>query len=231
MYSSKQGPTISHLRVRTTKDAKKIFEAVLRGHLPMVTQRLDPDQRRQISSGQVYVWEERSSNRSRNSSSGIERWTDSISWGQSHVKDEFLFYDEKERADTVYPSSFVNGSSRILGWASRGLIKQTYSVYIKLPPGSPELFAKWHMTAYSTASTVDSLFTVDNHLYFPFLQSMEYPPDRYTSARGGGRMTPPALHQGQRPKSPVSRLWIFCADSPLMHAILWMRRQSCPSNL
>ncbi|KAF5325728.1 hypothetical protein D9611_000394 [Ephemerocybe angulata] len=94
-----QYPTCSHMCVRTTSDAKKIFEAVYRQLLPIIPRRLDADEKRRIQSGQVFVWEERSSQSARSVSTGIERWTDSISWGQSRVKDEFLFYDEKERQD------------------------------------------------------------------------------------------------------------------------------------
>ena len=31
---------------------------------------------------------------------GIERWTDGIRWGPSRVRDEFLFYHEKDAAPT-----------------------------------------------------------------------------------------------------------------------------------
>lgn len=54
-----QQPTCVGLRVRTTADAHVIFHAVHEGLLRMITRRLDTEERRAISSGSVYVWEER----------------------------------------------------------------------------------------------------------------------------------------------------------------------------
>ncbi len=36
--------------------------------------------------------------------SGIERWTDGLKWGPSRVRDDFLFYQEKDsnERDTAY---------------------------------------------------------------------------------------------------------------------------------
>ncbi|KAF6763131.1 Gti1/Pac2 family-domain-containing protein [Ephemerocybe angulata] len=176
--------------VRTTSDAKKIFEAVYRQLLPIIPRRLDADEKRRIQSGQVFVWEERSSQSARSVSTGIERWTDSISWGQSRVKDEFLFYDEKERQDVPMNILGSNPSAAVFrafpGSISRNLVKQTYSVFVRFPNG----VRKWHITAYTTASTVHRLYTVDNHPDYPFLATIAYPSDRYTSARGGARSSP-----------------------------------------
>lgn len=52
-------PTCINLRVRTPADAHTIFHGVHEGILPMITRRLDTEERRAISSGCVYVWEER----------------------------------------------------------------------------------------------------------------------------------------------------------------------------
>lgn len=41
------------------QDAQIIFHAVALGVLPMVTRRLDTEERRSITSGCVFVWEER----------------------------------------------------------------------------------------------------------------------------------------------------------------------------
>ena len=57
-----QMPTCVQLRVRTPSDANLIFHAVHVGLLPMVTRRLDTEERRAIESGCVYVWEERGTN-------------------------------------------------------------------------------------------------------------------------------------------------------------------------
>lgn len=57
-----QRPTCSQLRVRSPADAQVIFHAVRLQLLPMVTRRLDTEERRAIKSGSVFVWEERGPN-------------------------------------------------------------------------------------------------------------------------------------------------------------------------
>lgn len=47
---------------RSPPDAQVIFHAVAVGVLPMVTRRLDTEERRTIASGSVFVWEERGPN-------------------------------------------------------------------------------------------------------------------------------------------------------------------------
>lgn len=47
---------------RSPPDAQVIFHAVAVGVLPMVTRRLDTEERRAITSGSVFVWEERGPN-------------------------------------------------------------------------------------------------------------------------------------------------------------------------
>ncbi|KAF5351916.1 hypothetical protein D9756_007641 [Leucocoprinus leucothites] len=113
-----QQPTCVGMRVRTTQDAQAIFHAVHLQLLPMITRRLDNEERREIRSGCVYVWEERSPNAESIGGVGIERWTDSRSWGPSRVRDEFLYYHERDRSpvelemasdsDTTYADSTVH---------------------------------------------------------------------------------------------------------------------------
>lgn len=57
-----QRPTCTMLRVRSPSDAHVIFHAVSLNLLPIVARRLDTEERRAISSGCVFVWEERGSN-------------------------------------------------------------------------------------------------------------------------------------------------------------------------
>lgn len=57
-----QRPTCVGIRVRSTQDAQVIFHAVHLKILPIITRRLDTEERREIRSGCVYVWEERSPN-------------------------------------------------------------------------------------------------------------------------------------------------------------------------
>ena len=54
-----QHPTCTDLRVKSISDAQVIFYAVSKGVLPIVSRRLDSEERRCIRSGSVYVWEER----------------------------------------------------------------------------------------------------------------------------------------------------------------------------
>ena len=105
-----QRPTCTEIRVRSVSDALVIFYAVSKGLLPIVSRRLDSEERRCIRSGSVYVWEERGPDAEATGVShsisflipsilltppplppslsqlGIERWTDGIRWGPSRVR-------------------------------------------------------------------------------------------------------------------------------------------------
>ena len=54
-----QRATITGLRIRSAGDARIIFYSVFLNILPMVNRRLDTEERSLISTGSVYVWEER----------------------------------------------------------------------------------------------------------------------------------------------------------------------------
>ncbi|TFK44294.1 Gti1/Pac2 family-domain-containing protein [Crucibulum laeve] len=183
-----QRPTCTHLRVRSPSDAHVIFHAVSLNVLPIISRRLDTDERRAISSGCVFVWEERGPN-AEATGLGIERWTDSIRWGPSRVRDEFLFYHEKDTvpadaettsdSDTTMPSRSMPGH----GTLRESLIKQTYSVFVDTPRGR----RKWHLIAYFTQDTLDYLRTIDD---FPELASLQVPPGKYKSARSSKSRPP-----------------------------------------
>jgi len=68
-----QQPSLQNIRIRSTRDALHIFHAVARNTLPLITRRLDAEERRAITPGNVYVWEERSAN-SEATGLGMERW-------------------------------------------------------------------------------------------------------------------------------------------------------------
>ncbi|KAI0666010.1 Gti1/Pac2 family-domain-containing protein [Trametes maxima] len=146
-----QLPTCTGIRIRSMADAHVIFHAVSLGLLPIVARRLDIDERRYIHSGCVCVWEERSASGEGSSATGIERWTDGRRWGPSRVRDEFLYYQEKlpEFEADEELSALINGSR---------LIKQTYSVFVDTPTGR----RKWHLVAYFTGQTLESLLTIDD---------------------------------------------------------------------
>lgn len=74
--------------VRTPADAIKLFEACRLGLLPRVQRRLSEKERQSISSGSVFVWDEREA--------GMRRWTDGKSWSASRVSGSFLTYREME---------------------------------------------------------------------------------------------------------------------------------------
>ncbi|KAJ6594462.1 Gti1/Pac2 family-domain-containing protein [Mycena capillaripes] len=184
-----QRPTCEGIRVRTPADAHVIFHGVALGILPMITRRLDTEERRAIASGCVFVWEERGGPNTEPMGLGIERWTDSIRWGPSRVREEFLFYHEKDPDPIDIDLSYDSDAAYvpfILFRASRygpvhvlmreNLIKQTYSVFVETTSGR----RKWHLIAYFTQDTVDYLRTVDD---LPYLACIKVPAGVYKSAR------------------------------------------------
>lgn len=60
--------------LRDANDAHVIFEAVRLGLLPLIKRRLTSDERDQLTSGNVFVWEEAEHK------GGLERWTDGRRW-------------------------------------------------------------------------------------------------------------------------------------------------------
>ncbi|KAB2569522.1 putative camp independent regulatory protein [Lasiodiplodia theobromae] len=79
-----------HGFVHTTQDALTIIEACLNGTLVHCPRRPhDRERASLIRSGSVFVYEE--------STSGIKRWTDGLSWSPSRIMGNFLVYRELER--------------------------------------------------------------------------------------------------------------------------------------
>lgn len=68
--------------IKTTGDALLILEAARRGMIPRVTRRLVDSERKMISSGSVFVFDE--------DESGIKRWTDGFYWSPSRILGNFL---------------------------------------------------------------------------------------------------------------------------------------------
>ena len=75
-------------QVKTPQDAIILFEACRLGVLPRVQRRLSERERTQITSGSIFVWDEREA--------GMRRWTDGKSWSASRVSGSFLTYREME---------------------------------------------------------------------------------------------------------------------------------------
>ena len=51
-----QRPTLQGVRIRSTRDALQVFNGVATNRLPLITRRLDAEERRSIVPGNVYVW-------------------------------------------------------------------------------------------------------------------------------------------------------------------------------
>ncbi|KAG8686207.1 hypothetical protein FRC11_009348 [Ceratobasidium sp. 423] len=86
--------------IETTEDALLILEAARRGLIPRVTRRLVDRERRMITSGSVFVFDE--------DESGIKRWTDGLLWSPSRILGNFLLYRETDKKGS---SSNANAQS------------------------------------------------------------------------------------------------------------------------
>jgi hypothetical protein len=75
--------------IETTGDALLILEAARRGMIPRVTRRLVDSERKMITSGSVFVFDE--------DESGIKRWTDGFFWSPSRILGNFLLYRETDK--------------------------------------------------------------------------------------------------------------------------------------
>ncbi|TEB30387.1 hypothetical protein FA13DRAFT_1630840 [Coprinellus micaceus] len=171
-----QEPTLTGLRIRSVQDTHKVFYAVQKGTLKMVTRRLDADERMALRSGCIYAWEERGPH-SEITGLGIERFTEGRRWTPSRVRDEFLFYYER-----YMPPPDANQSPPDAkpprDWEP--LVKQTYSVWVDTESGR----RKWHLTAYFTQGTIDQLRSVDD---VPGVGDLVVPEGHFKSTRVGKR--------------------------------------------
>ncbi|KAJ7141242.1 hypothetical protein C8R44DRAFT_243308 [Mycena epipterygia] len=186
-----QQPTCTNLRIRSVEDAHKIFYAVRKGVLRMVTRRLDSDERAALCTGCVYAWEERSPN-TEITGLGIERFTEGRRWSASRVRDEFLFYYEKFVSSDNHRSG--GGGAPPVNWEQ--LVKQTYSVWVDTGKGK----RKWHLTAYFTQRTVDDLGTVDD---IEDVCGLQVPEGMFTSTRIGKRKNT----DSEAPQSTITRVY------------------------
>ncbi|KAJ7757250.1 Gti1/Pac2 family-domain-containing protein, partial [Mycena maculata] len=160
--------------IRDITDAHRVLEAVRMDILPLVRRRLLPQERAQLQSGNVFVWEESEPE------DGLVRWTDGRRWSQSRMRGDYLYYEEKmEKTDAEKQAKAARRamkvsecSASIPGPPKRkdrpskadGLTKQTYSVTIQLP-GSAATKKKWHIVAYFSARNCDILPVVEDYEY------------------------------------------------------------------
>ncbi|KAF9448415.1 hypothetical protein P691DRAFT_800858 [Macrolepiota fuliginosa MF-IS2] len=82
--------------IETTGDALLILEAARRGLIPRVTRRLVDSERKMITSGSVFVFDE--------DESGIKRWTDGFFWSPSRILGNFLLYRETDKRGSSHRS-------------------------------------------------------------------------------------------------------------------------------
>ncbi|KAJ4468805.1 Gti1/Pac2 family-domain-containing protein [Lentinula aciculospora] len=175
-----QRPTLESVRVRSTRDALQVFYGVATNKLPLISRRLDAEERRAIVAGNVYVWEERGAN-TETIGIGMERWTDGMGWGPSRmcIGTDFLFYHQKESDVEDDPLSPVTPWAQLLrrepssqlsrlsntphSIETERLVKQTYSVHVSLPADRPRgIVRKWHLTAYFSQEKLSELRTIDS---------------------------------------------------------------------
>lgn len=187
-------PTHPTLHVRDAKDAHVVLEAVRLNMLPLIKRRLTASEREQLSSGNVFVWEEAEND------GGLLRWTDGRRWSQSRMRGDYLFYEEKmettqEEKDakaalralrTADPLAVTPPTNRRKDRPNRpnGLTKQTYSALVYLPGST--LPRKWHVVAY---------FTGDDYVRLPVIESYDYlrnlrvPGGIFVSSKANGSRT------------------------------------------
>ncbi|KAI0030406.1 Gti1/Pac2 family-domain-containing protein, partial [Vararia minispora EC-137] len=167
-----QDPTCQDTFVRSVHDVHRIFYAVLLGKLPMITRRLDAQERDALRAGCCYVWEDRGPHSI--TGLGIERFTEGRHWSPSRVRDDFLFYyecfkgasEEYVSHHRLTPRSLIPADSQRPPRDWDPLVKQTYSVFVNPNPGEPEPSPpkKWHLTAYYTENSIDRMHSVDDLL-------------------------------------------------------------------
>ncbi|KAJ7265547.1 Gti1/Pac2 family-domain-containing protein [Mycena rebaudengoi] len=91
---SKVGQNTTHpcLYIRNIDDALKVLEAARSNVLPLIRHRLCAQERAQLKSGNVFVWEESSRDCPEG---GLVRWTEGRKWSQSRFRRDCFIYKEK----------------------------------------------------------------------------------------------------------------------------------------
>ncbi|EGO03122.1 hypothetical protein SERLA73DRAFT_120082 [Serpula lacrymans var. lacrymans S7.3] len=184
-------PTHPALHVRDAKDAHVVLEAVRLNMLPLIRRRLTASEREQLTSGNVFVWEEAEND------GGLLRWTDGRRWSQSRMRGDYLFYEEKmettqEEKDAkaalrarraTDPLAVAPPTNRRKDRPNRpnGLTKQTYSALVYMPGSSHP--RKWHIVAYFTGDDYLRLPVVENYDY---LRSLKVPDGVFVSSKASG---------------------------------------------
>lgn len=157
------------MHIRDAQDALILFEAVRLNILPLITRRLNGNERAQLRSGNVFVWEESESK------GGLSRWTDGRRWSQSRMRGDFLWYEEQiEMSQEERDAKAARRARKAIDPATPsvvrrqdrpaktgGFIKQTYSTLVRHISGC----RKWHIVAY---------FSGDDYMRLPVIAHYEY---------------------------------------------------------
>ncbi|KAJ7166929.1 Gti1/Pac2 family-domain-containing protein [Mycena filopes] len=181
------------LYLRNIDDVLVVLEAVRRGILPLVTLRLSGGDREQLTSGNVFVWEESIEE------GGLVRWTDGRRWSQSKVCAECLFYQEKiEVTEEEREAKALRRAQRICNPSanippprrnqrpskSGGLTKQTYSFLVRVPDSCE--IRKWHVVAYTLWPDRASLPVIED---YPSLRAVYVPVGVFARSKASDTVT------------------------------------------
>ncbi|KAL9708791.1 Global transcription regulator sge1 [Leucoagaricus gongylophorus] len=160
--------------IETTGDALLILEAARRGLIPRVTRRLIDSERKMITSGSVFVFDE--------DESGIKRWTDGLFWSPSRILGNFLLYREIDKRGNGGRSAkegeisvnkqrertLLGSLTNVYRFKQDGLMKKTFSLSI----GG----ASQHLISYYKVEDVES-GRLRSPSSLPELASLEISPE------------------------------------------------------
>ncbi|KAJ7205902.1 Gti1/Pac2 family-domain-containing protein, partial [Mycena rebaudengoi] len=165
--------------IRNIDDALKVLEAARSNVLPLIRHRLCAQERAQLKSGNVFVWEESSRDCPEG---GLVRWTEGRKWSQSRFRRDCFIYKEKlgfvgktksQRLDfTCYRKCLIRSSSICTSDKCKEhvheLTKKTYSTVLCMPGSS--VARKWHLVAYFSDCDKDRLPVIENYEYLKYIQ-------------------------------------------------------------
>ncbi|KAJ7131297.1 Gti1/Pac2 family-domain-containing protein, partial [Mycena epipterygia] len=171
--------------IRDIADVHRVLEAVRLNILPLIKRRLVPDEREQLRSGNVFVWEESECE------DGLVRWTEGRRWSQSKMRGDWLVYEEKieatftERQAKAARRQASESPQPIPAPPRRkdrpskvgGLTKKTRSMTVQLPGAVAT--KKWHIVAYCSACDAANLPVIEDYDY---LRNIRVPSDVFVDS-------------------------------------------------
>ncbi|KAJ3745992.1 Gti1/Pac2 family-domain-containing protein [Lentinula detonsa] len=182
--------------IRDAQDAHVVLEAVRLRVLPLIKRRLVASERDNLSTGNVFVWEEAEDE------GGLLRWTDGRRWSQSRMRGDYLFYEEKVETTAAEkeakaarrarrasdPAAIIPPPLRRKDRPTKpdGLTKQTYSALVHLP-GTNET-RKWHVVAYFSGNDYTRLPVIENYDY---LRRIRVPEGVFVNSKSLTKMDTP----------------------------------------